>query len=275
MMPPATPPTPEGHRRDSNLLQGIKHISYDEDDLQRPLPLSRRSTTITCEDFQALMRDLEIEGDKETGYAPEIPRSSIVMRMSSVGTWCSMTEDCDAVSPATLIQCPANCCMCDRSHEDPHSSFECKMTPNDVVSGDFQDSQPKKQQLQQRSPVGESTNEREYIDNAVRDVDVISGQGGRSNNHSGNRAYLAIVAKNRMRHGSTCSSYEKKAIAKDVIDQIRNRGGRFLKEDRNTGRWYVLSNKKTMDKVSQALREKNVTPIARALKRAKYQDRTE
>ena len=51
-------------------------------------------------------------------------------------------------------------------------------------------------------------------------------------------------------------------------------GGRFLKKDVESGRWYMAVDQSVRTKVSQALREKCITSKARAAKRAKHLAKT-
>lgn len=108
-----------------------------------------------------------------------------------------------------------------------------------------------------------------YVANGINEHDVMFGQGGESNNNKGNEHYRAIVERTRPIYVSA-SMVEKTAIAQGVVDEIANKGGRFLKKDDDTQQWYLAGDVAARKKASQALREKHVTAEARAAKRAKY-----
>jgi hypothetical protein len=91
---------------------------------------------------------------------------------------------------------------------------------------------------------------------SVNDADVLSGRGGKTNKHPGNRTYRRIVKENRPRYKQMKSNSHKQLMAESIILCVRNRGGKFLKQygkDENT--WVELSNEEALVKTTQALRE--------------------
>jgi len=110
---------------------------------------------------------------------------------------------------------------------------------------------------------------RNYIQDSVSDVDVLMGRGGRTNHHKGNENYLKIKERIQPRYLAAAKE-DKTAISQELVDAILLEGGRFLKLDPLTERWYVVDNQVARKKASQTLREIN-TPEVRAAKRAKYQ----
>ena len=63
---------------------------------------------------------------------------------------------------------------------------------------------------------------------------------------------------------------EKTTVAEGVVAEIASKGGRFLVKDKTSHQWYRADDRAARIKVSQALREKYVTPEERAAKRARY-----
>lgn len=102
----------------------------------------------------------------------------------------------------------------------------------------------------------------------VTDEDVLLGRGGRSNHHAGNKRYLIEKEKIQPRY-LAADKEAKTGISQELVDIVENWGGRFLKLDEETNRWYKVKNIVARKKASQTLREMN-TEQYRASKRAKY-----
>lgn len=106
--------------------------------------------------------------------------------------------------------------------------------------------------------------------------DVLCGRGGRTNTHDGNVRFRAVVASHQSQY-LIAKKREKEGIARDVVQAIRERGGRFLQKS-ESGTWEEVDEKKAILKSSQALREgldvhkrtfqspdtNNVSPLAAA-----------
>ena len=106
-----------------------------------------------------------------------------------------------------------------------------------------------------------------YVD-GYKEADILCGRGGRTNHHPGNQVYLKLVEQNKPSYrGST--ALEKRAVVLQMLETIREQGGRFLDLDKQTGRWYIIHEKTAYNKCSQALRDNN-DEATRAAKRAKY-----
>lgn len=84
--------------------------------------------------------------------------------------------------------------------------------------------------------------------------DVLSGRGGATNNHPGNKTFRAIVA-DHMPEYLAARKKEKANIAKRIVSLIKQDGGRFLKRSSDSDTWLEVSDKKATEKTSQALRE--------------------
>ena len=89
--------------------------------------------------------------------------------------------------------------------------------------------------------------------------DVLCGRGGRTNSHPGNEWYRRLVKSNRPLYRS-CPKHTKLLVSKAVVQAVHEQDppGRFLESSgRETGTWKVVSYKRSVDKASQALREKD------------------
>jgi len=88
--------------------------------------------------------------------------------------------------------------------------------------------------------------------------DVVSGRGGRSNHHMGNRRYFGRVLDLRKQYRECAYDEEKTVVAQSIVDFIQNGSGRFLQRECKTKRWFVLPDKVALDKAKQALRDKYI-----------------
>jgi len=102
-----------------------------------------------------------------------------------------------------------------------------------------------------------------------KDLDVLSGRGGRSNHWPGNKRYREEI-ENRKAWYKLVDKDDKTKLAQDLVDYIKTYKGRFLQLD-DVG-WYIQPNIVARRKVSQALREDS-DPEKRAKKRARYLER--
>lgn len=93
------------------------------------------------------------------------------------------------------------------------------------------------------------------------DNDVLSGRGGLTNHHPGNKKYRKWVEdhKEKYRQGTM---NQKTTIAKQIIHMVKNQDppGRFLKRDNRNNPWFELDDEKAEKKTKQALRENKDTP---------------
>ena len=112
-----------------------------------------------------------------------------------------------------------------------------------------------------------------FITDGINPDDVLFGQGGESNKNEGNARYRALIERGRPSY-ATASVATKTSMAQNVVNKIADQGGRFLKKHTPTQQWYLADERTARKKVSQALREKHITPEARAAKRNKYPKKT-
>jgi len=89
--------------------------------------------------------------------------------------------------------------------------------------------------------------------------DVLSGRGGRINNHPGNIYYRKLVSTYKHSYlDKNTKKLDKVKIADHIVVTIRNNmpSGRFLKEDTETKWWKEIGDEKARKKAGQAMREK-------------------
>merc|ERR1712038_2184663 len=95
------------------------------------------------------------------------------------------------------------------------------------------------------------------------DKDVISGRGHGANRHGGNQIYRHLVKKYKFPYVKAISDLDKHNISMQVVNEIHEGGGRFLKRvygnasNGNNGdiQWAVMDMMEVKKKVGQALRE--------------------
>jgi hypothetical protein len=99
-----------------------------------------------------------------------------------------------------------------------------------------------------------SSGKRQYIDDAAK-ADVLCGRGGRSNHHPGNKRYRQVVSEMKASYRSIGSKSAKTDLSRAIVDHVYKYGGRFLKTELGTGKYYILTPAEARKKTSQALRE--------------------
>ncbi|OEU08006.1 hypothetical protein FRACYDRAFT_271819 [Fragilariopsis cylindrus CCMP1102] len=85
--------------------------------------------------------------------------------------------------------------------------------------------------------------------------DVLCGRGGLTNSHMGNQSFRGVVAEYQLVY-LTARKSEKKGIAQKIVARIKENGGQFLQRSaNNSDAWSISSDKRAVEKTSQALRE--------------------
>ena len=90
--------------------------------------------------------------------------------------------------------------------------------------------------------------------NEINLNDVLCGRGGLTNLHVGNKRYRYVVAEFQQEYLKARKN-EKKDISRRIVARIRENGGRFLKRSADSIVWSEVTEKKAVEKTSQALRE--------------------
>ncbi|CAJ1934540.1 unnamed protein product [Cylindrotheca closterium] len=87
------------------------------------------------------------------------------------------------------------------------------------------------------------------------DADVLSGRGGGTNVHPGNRTFRDLINTHR-REYLKAKKNDKPAISRAIVKIIRDTGGRFLKKDGKSNMWVEIGDTLAREKTSQALRQR-------------------
>merc|ERR1712137_1071818 len=98
------------------------------------------------------------------------------------------------------------------------------------------------------------------------DLDCLLGRGGKSNHHPGNKKYRTEVLSLQEWY-KTSSKNEKTDLSQLLVDRVQSYGGKFLKMEKDSARWYIVTNIVARRKCSQALRE-HIPPEERQARRA-------
>jgi hypothetical protein len=100
---------------------------------------------------------------------------------------------------------------------------------------------------------------------APHDNDVLCGRGGSSNRHKGNLNFRELIASNKSFY-STLTKKQKMLMARQIVDVVHHADppGRFLARDARSGYFYDVGLPRSLEKTSQALREKSHSERAAA-----------
>mmetsp|Transcript_22562 Transcript_22562/g.53256 ORF Transcript_22562/g.53256 Transcript_22562/m.53256 type:complete len:209 (-) Transcript_22562:1791-2417(-) len=90
--------------------------------------------------------------------------------------------------------------------------------------------------------------------NEINPNDVLCGRGGLTNSHIGNKEFRYVVAEYQQEYLHSRKN-DKKEIARKIVSQIEEKGGRFLQRTADSSVWSEVTQKKALEKTSQALRE--------------------
>ena len=107
------------------------------------------------------------------------------------------------------------------------------------------------------NPSNHNHNNRNNNNNTMtepRPDDVICGRGADARNHPGNRRFRSLINLHCDAYSSASKS-EKTRITKTIVDDVVNKGGRFLKKDMATGSWNEIDSRSCREKTGQSLRE--------------------
>lgn len=89
----------------------------------------------------------------------------------------------------------------------------------------------------------------------VSDNDVLSGRGGATNMHAGNRFFRSLIDAHREKY-LRARKNDKPGISRSIVNIIRRRNGAFLKKDEKSGHWVEIGDDLAREKTSQALRQR-------------------
>jgi hypothetical protein len=94
----------------------------------------------------------------------------------------------------------------------------------------------------------------------ITDADILSGRGGKSNHHIGNKRFRHLVSEMKSMYRSKGTRTDKTAFSKGIIELVHSYGGRFLiQEGKDNDRvWRIMTTMEAQRKTSQALRETKI-----------------
>ena len=72
---------------------------------------------------------------------------------------------------------------------------------------------------------------------------------------AGNKRFRDAVTNALESYTRAASRYEKSLVVHSIVESIRATGGRFLKRDSKTNRWYELSDQQAKEKAGHAVRD--------------------
>jgi hypothetical protein len=103
--------------------------------------------------------------------------------------------------------------------------------------------------------------------------DVLCGRGGATNCHEGNVRFRAVISDHQEEY-LAAKKKDKAGIARQIVEIIQSRGGRFLRKNDSTSLWEPITDKKATEKTSQGLRE-GLDVRNKTTKRAREHDSTD
>ncbi|KAL7571517.1 hypothetical protein ACA910_020936 [Epithemia clementina (nom. ined.)] len=106
------------------------------------------------------------------------------------------------------------------------------------------------------------------------EFDVCCGRGKRHWNHMGNVRFRRFIQSSVERYMDAPSKNDKTAVVVSIVDDIRNMGGCFLKEDLR-GSWYDIGDHQAREKVGHSLRDQVSTVHRQQQKQAAFQQHRE
>jgi hypothetical protein len=102
--------------------------------------------------------------------------------------------------------------------------------------------------------VSSGTRVPQYVQD-VTELDVMCGRGGKSNHHAGNKRYRQVVSQMKFSYKNIGSKSAKTDLSRTIVEHVFKYGGRFLKADKDSGKFILLTPAEARKKTSQALRE--------------------
>mmetsp|Transcript_21863 Transcript_21863/g.47300 ORF Transcript_21863/g.47300 Transcript_21863/m.47300 type:complete len:398 (+) Transcript_21863:136-1329(+) len=136
-----------------------------------------------------------------------------------------------------------------RDADSPAPPADADVDAADANADADVDTAPKPTETSTPKPTNTSAKIR---DRDLNDKDVLSGRGGGTNNHAGNKHFRELVDQYRSEYVLS-KKWAKREIARSIVMSIRSGGGRFLKKEGSF--WRDIGDQKAREKTSQALRE--------------------
>ena len=93
----------------------------------------------------------------------------------------------------------------------------------------------------------------------LSDWDICCGRGKGKWNSPGNQRFKDVVQDHLQQYADAPSKAEKSRIVEAVVAAVKEGGGRFVKQDETTGKWYPINAVETRAKVAHAIRDQYAT----------------
>jgi hypothetical protein len=135
-------------------------------------------------------------------------------------------------------------CLSESGRDGPEQK---KQRGQSVKPGSNAQSVAKEQSEAGRKPTGKGME-------LYSDQDVLSGRGGGTNLHPGNRHYRDLILSHRQTY-DIASKSKKPNVSRKIVQMIRDRSGRFLRKEKD-GLFYDIGDEAAREKTSQALRHR-------------------
>lgn len=85
--------------------------------------------------------------------------------------------------------------------------------------------------------------------------DVHCGRGKKNWHHEGNAMFRELIRANISTYREASHKPTKNTIVISIVKSIRENGGRFIKQDKDSGRWHEIGDSQARDKVHHSLRD--------------------
>ena len=87
----------------------------------------------------------------------------------------------------------------------------------------------------------------------------------------GNRRFRDLIAASTDKYDSAKSRLEKSMVVHFIVEEVKKIKGRFLKQDRFSGKWYELDERQAKEKVGHAIRDatSSIDPKKKGLKKSR------
>ena len=89
----------------------------------------------------------------------------------------------------------------------------------------------------------------------LRDRDICCGRGKGCWNHPGNQMFQTIIHASVQRYADAQSKNEKSLVVASIVESLTSSGARFVKLEKQTGRWYDIGRTQARDKTGHAIRD--------------------
>lgn len=226
-------------------------INYERGGRFKPTPIYKRKTLFEGTDMikdNEHHREIDMivpeskssssNADIGEGATPEFPSKGGHSFFDSQYPWRDIRNHLPSTTGLDLLKAAAICA------ETP-PKVQCTDSATTTTT-------TKSKQLERKK---ESSNHPRVYISHILDTDVLCGRGGRSNHHPGNKRYRQVVSDMKATYKNTDKKMKKTTLSWSIVDHVCNYGGRFIKKDSVTGKYYLATRKEAQRKTSQALRE--------------------